>query len=134
MKLVNGGRNLRTYTYIDDAVDCVARIIENPGGVCDRQIFNIGTPANEISIRGLAELMREIFAEQFRDAEKPLPEIVTVSSDEFYGEGYDDCDRRIPDITKAQTLLGWTPLHDLRSTVLKTMEYFVAQHRSERAP
>ena len=44
MKLVNGGANRRCYTYIDDAVECTYRIVENPGGVCDRQIFNIGSP------------------------------------------------------------------------------------------
>jgi nucleoside-diphosphate-sugar epimerase len=131
MKLVNGGKSLRTYTYIDDAVDCIVRIIDNANGVCDRQIFNIGTPGNETSIRGLAELMREIFSEHFRRNAEPLPEIVSVSSEEFYGSGYDDCDRRIPDIAKATTLLGWKPKHDLRSAVLKTMEYFIGQHRPQ---
>ena len=33
MKLVDGGMNYRAYTYIDDAVDCIARIVENRGGV-----------------------------------------------------------------------------------------------------
>jgi nucleoside-diphosphate-sugar epimerase len=131
MKLVDGGKNRRTYTYIDDAIDCVVRIIDNPRGVCDGEIFNIGTPANEISICDLAQLMREIFETHFRHAGETLPEIVSVSSEEFYGRGYDDCDRRIPDISKARRLLGWEPKHDLRSALVKTMTYFVEQHRHQ---
>src|SRR5688572_16043930 len=58
MKLVDGGKNYRAYTYIDDAIDCTARIIDNPNGVCDKQIFNIGTPENEVTIKQFAHLMK----------------------------------------------------------------------------
>jgi len=75
MKLVDGGKSRRCYTYIDDTVDCIYRIVENPGGVCNREIFNIGTPENEISIRELAEMMREIYADIFRHSDVPLPVI-----------------------------------------------------------
>jgi UDP-apiose/xylose synthase len=132
MKLVNGGTARRCYTYIDDAVDCMARIVANPGGVCDRQIFNIGSPYNEISIRQMAETMREIYDHEFRNGLTRLPEIVSVSGEEFYGAGYDDSDRRIPDITKARTLLGWEPHWTVRETLETTMRYYVEQFR--RAP
>ena len=129
MKLVNGGTNRRCYTFIDDAIECTYRIVENPGGACDRQIFNIGSPYNEVSIKRMAEMMREIYAEKFRDPATRLPDIVTVTGDEFYGEGYDDSDRRIPDITKARTLLGWEPKWSMRDTLETTMRYYVAESR-----
>jgi UDP-apiose/xylose synthase len=129
MKLVNGGVNRRCYTYIDDAIECTARIVDNPGGVCDRQIFNIGSPYNEVSIRRMAEMMREIYAEKFRDPRTALPDIVSVTGEEFYGAGYDDSDRRIPDVTKARTLLGWNPRWNLADTLEATMRYFVAAYR-----
>jgi UDP-apiose/xylose synthase len=130
MKLVNGGTNRRCYTYIDDAVECSYRIVENPGGVCDRQIFNIGSPYNEVSIAEMAVKMREIYAQKFReDLSIPLPEIISVSGEEFYGEGYDDSDRRIPDIAKARTLLGWEPEWTVEQTLESTMRYYVAEHR-----
>ena len=125
MKLVDGGRQRRCYTYIDDAVECTYRIVENPGGVCDRQIFNIGSPHNEVSIRQMAEMMREIYAEKFHSNGAPLPEIVSVSGESFYGKGYDDSDRRIPDITKARTLLGWEPRWGMRDILESTMRYYV---------
>jgi UDP-apiose/xylose synthase len=129
MKLVNGGVNRRCYTYIDDAIECTYRIVENHGGVCNRQIFNIGSPYNEVSIKGMAELMREIYSEKFRDPAVRLPEIVSVTGDEFYGEGYDDSDRRIPDIGKARKLLGWEPRWSMRDTLETTMRYYVAESR-----
>jgi nucleoside-diphosphate-sugar epimerase len=133
MKLVNGGVNRRCYTYIDDAIECTYRIVLNRGGVCDRQIFNIGSPNNEISIRQMAEMMREIYAAKFRDVATSLPEILSVSGEEFYGEGYDDSDRRIPDIAKARALLGWEPVWNVRDTIDATMGYHVAQYRKNLA-
>jgi UDP-apiose/xylose synthase len=129
MKLVNGGSQRRCYTYIDDAVECSYRIVQNPGGVCDRQIFNIGSPLNEISIRQMAHTMSEIYSQQFRDPSVPLPEIVSVPGEEFYGVGYDDSDRRIPDITKARTLLKWEPTWSVRDILETTMRYYVSESR-----
>jgi len=131
MKLVDGGLNYRAYTYIDDAVDCIVRIIENRGGVCDRQIFNIGTPENEVTIKELAKRMYATFDKYFREPGDPYPEIVSVSSEEFYGKGYEDCDRRIPEVTKAHKLVGWRPKHDLDSILFQTMDYFVEKHRAK---
>jgi UDP-apiose/xylose synthase len=128
MKLVDGGRQRRTYTYIDDAIDCIARIVARPDAAC-RQIFNVGARGNEISIRGLAELMRDIYDERFRLPGQPLAAIVEISGRDFYGEGYDDSDRRIPDIAKAQQLLGWQPRASVRETVEWTMEYYVRETR-----
>jgi UDP-apiose/xylose synthase len=125
MKLVDGGRHKRCYTYIDDAVDCIERIIANPDGVCDRQIFNVGNPDNELSIRELAERMRALYATKFRPPGQRLPDIVEVDSRQFYGEGYEDSDRRIPDITKAKTLLGWRPKYGLDETIERSMAGFV---------
>jgi UDP-apiose/xylose synthase len=129
MKLVNGGTARRCYTYIDDAIECTNRIVQNPGGVCDRQILNIGSPHNEVSIRQMAELMRDIYVQKFRDPSVRLPEIVSVTGEEFYGEGYDDSDRRIPDITKVRTMLGWEPVWNMRDILEATMQYYVSEYR-----
>jgi UDP-apiose/xylose synthase len=129
MKLVNGGTSRRCYTYIDDAIDCIYRIVENPGSVCSRQIFNVGTDRNEVTIRELAEVMREIYVEKFGQPEMPLSRIVEVSGEEFYGEGYEDSDRRIPDNAKARRLLGWEARYGLREMLEPTMAYYVTEYR-----
>ena len=78
-------------------------------------------------------MMREIYAEKFRDPRTALPDIVSVTGEEFYGAGYDDSDRRIPDVTKARTLLGWDPRWNLADTLEATMRYFVAAYRGSAA-
>jgi len=134
MQLVDGGHAYRAYTYIDDAVDCMVRIIEDKHNNCEGQIFNIGTPENELTIAEMAEKMCNIFDENFRqEGDPPRPDIVSISGEEFYGAGYEDCDRRIADITKARTLLGWEPKHDLDSVITHTMKYFVDEFRKKQA-
>jgi len=128
MKLVDGGKQQRCYTYIDDAIECIYRIIENPGGVCKQQIFNIGSAQNEVSIKDLAVMMRDIYAKKYKTSDVPLPEIVEVSGEEFYGEGYEDSDRRIPDTSKAQRLLGWEPKWGLNDLLEATLEYYVTEY------
>jgi nucleoside-diphosphate-sugar epimerase len=60
IKLVDGGSQTRAFTFIDDAVECLTTIIDNPGGIADGKIYNIGNPHNSYSIRELAEMMLEI--------------------------------------------------------------------------
>ena len=134
IQLVDGGEAYRAYTYIDDAVDCMIRIIEDKGNNCDGHIFNIGTPENELTIAEMATKMSDMFDEHFRqEGDPPRPDVVSISGEEFYGEGYEDCDRRIADITKARTLLGWEPEHDLDSVIFNTMKYFVEEFRAKQA-
>ena len=133
MKLVDGGTRRRCYTYIDDAIDCTYRIVENPGGVCDRQILNVGSPYNEVSIRQMAETMREIYEEKFRAPGDKRAEIVSVPGEVFYGEGYDDSDRRIPDMTKVRALLGWEPKWLFREMLEETMRFYVESARKAEA-
>ncbi|MBV8658761.1 MAG: bifunctional UDP-4-keto-pentose/UDP-xylose synthase, partial [Burkholderiales bacterium] len=54
IKLVDGGMQKRAFTYVDDGIAALMRIIENPEGRATRQIYNIGNPANNYSIRELA--------------------------------------------------------------------------------
>lgn len=133
MKLVDGGQALRCYTYIDDAVECIGRITLDTTGVTSRQAFNIGNPNNECSVEELAHTMLRIYKERFWDGESVLPRIVSVPGEEFYGAGYEDCDRRVPDISKARELVGWEPKWGLEELLVETMGAFVAQFNARQA-
>ena len=61
--LVDGGQQRRCFTYVDDGLDCLLKIIRNENNRCDRKIFNIGNPYNDYSIRELAEMMIRIVEE-----------------------------------------------------------------------
>jgi UDP-apiose/xylose synthase len=123
MMLVDGGRAYRTITYIDDAVDALELMLENPSK-SKNQIFNVGNPQGEIMIRDLAYLMREIYAEISGDASYRSHPIEEISGTKFYGEGYEDCDRRVPNLDKARRLLGWEAKTSLRDTLRITMQYY----------
>nr|AOG75413.1 UDP-apiose/UDP-xylose synthase [Netrium digitus] len=120
LKLVDGGRSQRTFVYIKDAIKAVMLMIENPERA-NGHIFNVGNPKNEATIRELAEMMVDVYS---RVSGEPIPEtpMLDISSQAFYGEGYDDSDRRIPDMVIIQRQLGWepqTPLPDLLEITLK---------------
>lgn len=118
IKLVNGGMQRRAYTHITDAVNCIKRIINHP--VESRnQVFNIGSPDNETTIKDLANLMIDIALDE--QWVKWPPQIESVSGKDFYGKGYADITRRVPNITKAQTILGWQPTMTLRDTLYESM-------------
>jgi len=125
MYLVDGGTNQRTFIYIEDAVDAIENIIENEDGHFTNEIVNIGVPENEATISEFAHLMRDIYQEQSRDG--TLPPIESVPGTEFYGDGYEDCERRIPDISKLKTA-GWEPEYDLRETLEEAVAYYIEKH------
>lgn len=127
LKLVNGGRARRTFTYIDDAIDAVMAILEHREAATG-EIFNIGNPANEVSIAELAETMIRVFAD-IRGEKTGVHAVEHVSGTEFYGVGYDDSDRRMPDVSKAQTLLEWEPRTGLTAAVRRSLEAYLADYQ-----
>jgi nucleoside-diphosphate-sugar epimerase len=133
MPLVNGGLQKRCYTYIKDATDAHVRIIEDKNKVCDKQIFNVGLSSNETTIRDLAVLMRDIYKEHFMENGQKVSELVSIPGDEFYGEGYDDIDRRLLDNSKLIELTGWEPEYDLKTMLYEIMKYYVERVRNAKS-
>ena len=120
IKLVNGGRSRRCFTYIEDAVTALELLIRRRREI-SQQIVNIGNPSNETTIADLATLLLAIYrAHCDPGADVSIEEI---SSEEFYGPGYEDCDRRLPDISKLRRL-GWTPRYGLEDTFTRSAVYF----------
>jgi nucleoside-diphosphate-sugar epimerase len=129
LQLVDGGKQRRSFTYVGDAIDCLMRIIENRDGKATRRIFNIGNPANDVSVAELAKLIIEEFKTfpAYRErAEKA--QILTVSSGEYFGKFYQDIQRRVPSIQAVHEALGWKPTTDLRTAIHHTLAY----HLNER--
>lgn len=128
MQLVDEGRARRTIVSIRDAIRAIVLMLQKPDRA-KNQIFNVGNRNNEVTMRELAELMRETYAKCTGDSSYLAHPIVSVSSREFYGEGYEDCDRRMPNLEKARTLLGWEPQLSLRETLFETVSYYYEHYR-----
>ncbi|MCX5799211.1 MAG: bifunctional UDP-4-keto-pentose/UDP-xylose synthase [Proteobacteria bacterium] len=125
IRLVDGGSQRRCFTYVDDGLECLIRIIENKDDKCNGEIFNIGNPKNEATIKELANKLKELFMNHPSTQHyKKYSEIIEVYSKEFYGEGYQDIDFRVPSIKKAREL-GWEPKVDLDTALKKTLEYYL---------
>lgn len=127
LQLVDGGKQSRSFTFIDDGVDALLRIIENKNGCASRQIFNLGNPKNDVSVAQLAKHIIAAFKgypEYRRHAEKA--KTVVVSSGKYFGKYYQDIQKRVPSIAHAKKQLGWTPKVDLKSAIKLTLDYHLA--------
>ncbi len=126
INLVDGGRQKRCFTHVDDGLNCLISILENKDGRCDGRIFNIGNPNNDHSIRELAEMMIEVLGEI--PALAPLArqaELRDIPAEEYYGPDYQDVDHRVPDISLARNLLGWEPKIGLKEALRRTISAYV---------
>ena len=125
IRLVNGGRQRRSFTYIDDGIDALMKIIENENGICDGEIFNLGNPNNDLSIRELAERMISILREFPSLQEKAdKAKIEEIPAEAYYGKEYDDMQHRVPDITRAKELLKWEPRTGIDEALKKTIQFY----------
>jgi len=110
IQLVDGGQQKRAFTYIDDGIDALMKIIENKEGTATGKIYNIGNPVNNYSIRELAGMMLDLAAEypEYRASAKAV-KLVDTSSGAYYGSGYQDVQNRVPKIENTCAELGWAP-------------------------
>ena len=101
------GSQTRSFCYVDDLVDGLMRLMESgddiPGPV------NLGNPV-EFTIRELAELTIALTGSTSKIVYRALPT--------------DDPKQRCPDVSKANALLDWRPVIQLRDGLLKTINYF----------
>lgn len=125
INLVDGGRQIRCFTDIDDAIDGLIKIIENKNGCADRQIFNLGNPSNELSVKDLAHMIVDLakgYEKVGVSAEKT--EIKELRAAEYYGNSYQDVQRRAPSIKKAERILKWKPVVGIKDSLIKIMDYY----------
>lgn len=127
--LVDGGHQRRSFLYLEDGITGIMQILWNHDGRADGQIFNLGSPDSGLSIRDLAGLLIELYSQCPISRRRPFTAgIRELSSEEYYGRGYQDIASRTPSIRKARELLGWEPKCGVREALYLTMEWFLAHH------
>lgn len=132
IKLVDGGKQRRCFTFIDDGVDAITRIIENKDGCASRRIFNIGNPYMDYSVAEMAHMLIELVGE-YPDYKAMADKVVLeeVNSSEYYGSAYQDVTHRVPSVKEAEKHLGWKPTTDLRTALKLTLDYHLLNHDYE---
>ena len=111
------GEQTRCFTWVGDAVAAVIDLATHGDAIA--QVFNIGSD-EEVSIGQLARMVKDI-------AQSPSP-IVYVPYQQAYEEGFEDMQRRVPDIGKVRQLIGYAP----SMTLPKILNEVVAFYRDDR--
>ena len=128
IKLVDGGTQKRAFTYIDDGIAALMKIIANDGGVASGRIYNIGNPANNFSVREVATMMLDLaltYAE-YRDSAARVA-IVETTADAYYGKGYQDVQNRVPRIANTCADLDWTPVVAMDDALARIFDAYRGQ-------
>jgi nucleoside-diphosphate-sugar epimerase len=125
IQLVDGGAQKRSFTYVDDGISALMKIIENKDGQASGKIYNVGNPVNNYSIRELATMMLDLAAEypEYRDTAKQV-KLVDTSSGAYYGTGYQDVQNRVPKIENTESELGWQPQVSMQDALRKIFDSY----------
>jgi nucleoside-diphosphate-sugar epimerase len=134
IKLVDGGAQKRAFTYIDDGIAALMKIIENRDGVASGKIYNVGNPDNNYSVRELARMMLDLASAypEYRENAARV-KLVDVSSGEYYGKGYQDVQNRVPAIGNTMQELGWKPTVDMQGALRHIVDAYRGQLDDARA-
>ena len=101
------GLQTRSFCYVDDLVDGMIRLMDSPDDVTGP--INVGNPG-EFTMIELAETVLKLVGSKSKLVRQPLPA--------------DDPKQRKPDITRAQSVLGWEPKVQLEDGLKETIAYF----------
>ena len=113
------GLQTRSFTFISDHVNGIVRTVEMDAA--NNRVFNLGN-TREISILGLAQLIWGLVRGDAPPKIKMIPY-------ESFGK-YEDVMRRVPDITRARSILGFEPEVDLEDGLRRTIEWQVARRKA----
>ena len=98
LQVYGTGEQIRCFCHVDDAVRALLLVIDSNKAI--GQVFNVGNN-QQISIMDLAKKVIEITGSRSN--------IVKIPYSEAYPEGFEDMQRRVPDISKIKNVLGWSP-------------------------
>ena len=113
------GSQRRCFTFVSDVVGVLIALSENQEAL--GRVFNVGNDREEITMLELARRVTE------RTGSKS--EIVMVPYDQAYESGFEDMPRRVPDLSRLRTLIGYEPQVHLDEILDRVIEYF----KSDRA-
>jgi len=134
IKLVDGGTQKRTFTYIDDGIAALMKIIANGGGVAGGKIYNIGNPRNNYSVRELARMMLDLALTypEYRESAAKV-KLVETTADAYYGKGYQDVQNRVPKIDNTCADLDWQPIVTMDESLRHIFDAYRGQVAEARA-
>jgi UDP-glucose 4-epimerase len=113
IQVFGDGAQTRCFASVHDVVDGVVTLAE-----CERavgEIFNIGSD-DEVSIKDLAARVKHLAS-----SDSPID---FIPYDRAYGPGFEDMMRRVPDLSKIRSFIGYEPQGDLDAIIGGVIEYY----------
>lgn len=104
--IYDDGSQSRVFCHVDDAVRAVMTLAADDSTIGD--YFNIG---------GIGETTMKQLAEKVIERTGSQSKLKYVPFSEAYGAGFEDMQRRVPDISKVKAKIGWAPTHNLDSII-----------------
>ena len=111
------GAQSRCFCHVYDAVAAVLAVIDSEKSI--GEVFNIG---NDFEIT-IEELANAVIAQTGSTSV-----IERVGYEQAYAPGFEDMQRRIPDITKIKGAIGWAPARDLATIIADIAEFTRHSH------
>ncbi len=113
IQVYGDGQQTRCFANVSDVVNAITLLSETDAAV--GEVFNVGTQ-EEVTIYELAHRVKERAGSE--SAIKMIP------YNEAYEEGFEDMQRRQPDISKINRVIGWEPRKNLDQTLDEIIAYF----------
>ena len=98
LAVYGSGDQIRCFCHVDDAVNALLLVMDSDKAV--GEVFNIGNN-HQITIMELAKKVIELTGSSST--------IEKIAYENAYPEGFEDMQRRVPDISKIKQVLGWSP-------------------------
>ena len=102
LSVYGSGDQIRCFCHVEDAIRALLLVIDSDKAI--GQVFNIGNN-QQISIMELAKKVIEVTGSS--------SEIEQIPYEKAYPAGFEDMQRRVPDISKIKQVLGWEPVINL---------------------
>ncbi len=109
------GEQQRCFCHVRDVVRALVQMLTRDD--LYGEVINVGS-CDEVSIAGLAERIKQAAGSE--------SEVVLVPYEDAYGEGFEDMQRRIPDLSKIERLLDWHPECTLQDIIADTLQFEMA--------
>jgi len=122
LQVYGDGNQTRCFGHVLDIVEGLTKAIETPA--CFGQVMNLGN-REEVSIKQLAERIIEMT--------ESASDIQYIPYEEAYGEGFEDMQRRVPSLEKAERLIGFQPTRALSDIITDVAEQFRQEIKTEAA-
>ena len=113
ISVYGSGAQIRCFCHVDDALDALLIVMASEQAI--GQVFNVGNN-QQVSIEGLAQKIIEITGSKSK--------ITKIPYSQAYPEGFEDMQKRVPDISKIKNVLGWSPQKRLDQIIKDVVAFY----------